>query len=110
MADDLNKRFGAAKVAEEAKSEGDQNCQTPKVEQHAPPAEQAPPPQEEQQQASEEEPTGPSEIVKAEMREINRAVESGGSLAVDQWRMKHHNRVAKKCGVIYSCKLELLYD
>ena len=31
------------------------------------------------------------------MREINQASQ-GGSIAVDTWRAKHHNRVANSCG------------
>lgn len=40
---------------------------------------------------------GISNTVKKMMAEIDHA-STGGSIAVDQWRAKHHNRVANACG------------
>lgn len=68
----------------------------------APPPEDPGPQEEPQAQAASALEKQPESIeippkVKAFMREINAATE-GGSLAVDTWRMKHHNRVANALG------------
>ena len=69
-----------------------------------PPQEAPPPPEETPLATNSEQPTAitdpapVSDTVRKYMREINQAAEKGGSFGVDQWRAKHHNRVAHDCG------------
>jgi len=55
------------------------------------------PPPEPSEDPGPPEPDQLSARVKSFMREINQASQ-GGSIAVDTWRAKHHNRVANSCG------------
>lgn len=82
-AEKLNKRFGD--VGEQINTETGEVMQEKTV-----PAE---PPYPEQSSPQ----NGISDTVKKMMAEIDHA-STGGSIAVDQWRAKHHNRVANACG------------
>jgi hypothetical protein len=69
---------------------------TPKHEDQ-PPMPEAPPPEDSTAEPESQRPDASAEKVKAFKREINVA-STNGSIAVDQWRMKHHNRVANAFG------------
>jgi len=105
---DLNARFGGketidAETGEIVAPPADRQAQHRQQPQQTPPPPEDPGPQEEPQgqtvDAAEKDQIT-SEIppkVKAFMREINAATK-GGSIAVDTWRAKHHNRVANALG------------
>jgi len=84
--EDLNKRFAGDKIDVQT----GEILQEEKMEEQPTVAENA------TVQTPEEKPMV-SENVKKFMREINQASEQG-SVGVDQWRMKHHNRVSNACG------------
>ena len=120
LVEDLNARFGGKETIDMKTGEivppPESNPQPPKKSAVTPPAQQqqAPPPPAQEKKATEPPPpeaphpaeqhapegqgsVAISDVVKKYMREINRASE-GGSVAVDQWRMKHVNRYLKDCG------------
>ena len=71
-----------------------QGDQQPAVQDAPPqPPQDAPPPPETTEQSA----GAVAPVVLKFMKEINQAT-SGGSVAVDQWRMKHVNRVLRECG------------
>lgn len=99
--DDLNARFGGKETIDMRTGE---IVATP--ESTLPPVREKkatePPPPEAQRPAEQQAPEGQgsvaiSDVVKKYMREINQA-SAKGSLAVDQWRMKHIGRVLRDCG------------
>ena len=101
--EDLNARFAPKETIDESTGEivappeskpTPPKATEPKDGKKADDKTQAAPPEEPKQ---EPESTELSPKVKAFMKEINQAT-TGGSVAVDTWRMKHHNRVANTCG------------
>lgn len=108
VVDDLNARFGKGEVIDASTGEVLNAKQEPPPEN---PTADSSADQKEQQQQDQPGAYAPeiTPRVKTFMKEINQAA-TGGSIAVDTWRAKHHNRVANACGGVESADFMAVRD